>query len=311
MVKKKLILFVWLLLGFGAAALFFIGASAKENKPCQGINVEVSRKAKQVFTDVQGIKQSIADAGGKPGKPISQINLSLIEQSLKQNPWIRHIKLYFDNNQVLQATLEETDPIARVFTVSGKSFYLDSGANFLPTNRNIVARIPVFTGFPTDKTVLSHPDSMVLRDVKNIAAFVINDTFWNSFIAQINYSPEQGFELLPTVGNQIIRIGNGEALESKFDRLFSFYRQVIARTGLDAYQEIDVQYQGQVVAIPAGKAATAAKAPVTAMKSTGIPPPEVANTQKKPSPKAKAVLAPAKKTIKKTNPIQKQLKTHK
>lgn len=310
MVKKKLILFVWLLLGFGAAALFFIGASSKEDKLCQGINVEVSRKAKQVFTDIQGIKQNIADAGGKQGKPIGQINLSLIEQSLQQNPWIRHIKLYFDNDQVLQATLEETDPIARVFTVSGKSFYLDSGANFLPTNKNIVARIPVFTGFPSDKSVLSHPDSLVLQDVKAIAAFVINDTFWNSFIAQINYNPSEGFELLPTVGNQIIHIGNGEALESKFNRLYSFYRQVIARTGLDAYKEIDVQYQGQVVAIAAGKTTATLSNPVAQQQSTGISPPIVAAAPKQAAVKPKAIMGPAKKTIKKT-PHTKTTKTHK
>lgn len=274
MIKKKLILLTWIVLGFGAMALFFIGASTKGDKLCKGINVEVSRKAKQVFTDVQGIKQNIAEAGGKPGKPISQINLSEIEAKLKQNPWIRQIKLYFDNDQVLQASLEESDPIARVFTISGKSFYLDSGANFLPTNRNIVARIPVFTGFPSDKKILSVPDSAVLMDMKAIAQFVIQDTFWNSFIAQIDYNPADGFKILPTVGDQVIRIGNGEALESKFNRLYSFYRQVIARTGLDAYGEIDVQYQGQVVAIPAGKPSGIKKAPVAAGKSTGIPPPK-------------------------------------
>lgn len=295
MIKKKLILLVWFLLAFGAIALFFIGASSKEDKLCKGINVEVSRKAKQVFTDVQGIKQNIVEAGGKPGIPIGQINLSQIEDTLKQNPWIRDIKLYFDNDQILQASLEESDPIARVFTISGNSFYLDSGANFLPTNRNIVARIPVFTGFPSDKKVLSHPDSTVLMDVKAIAQFVIQDTFWNSFIAQIDYAPEDGFKILPTVGDQVIRIGNGEALESKFNRLYSFYKQVISRTGLEAYGEIDVQYQGQVVAIPAGKSSKIKKAAVSAGTSDGIPPPKLVTPVK---------------TVKKKS-IQKQLKTHK
>jgi len=294
MIKKKLILLIWLLLGFGAMALFFIGASAKDSKLCIDINVEVSRKARQVFTDVQGIKQNIAEAGGKPGMPVSQINLNQIESRLKQNPWIRHIKLYFDNDQVLQASLEESDPIARIFTNTGKSFYLDSGANFLPTNRNIVARIPVFTGFPSDKTVLSKPDSAVLMDMKAIAQFVIQDTFWNSFIAQIDYDPAGGFKILPTVGDQVIRIGNGEALESKFNRLYSFYKQVISRTGLDAYAQIDVQYQGQVVAVPAEKSSAIKRAPAVTGKSTGIPPPKTAGPEK------------SKKT-----PIKKQLKTHK
>ena len=280
MIKKKLILFVWLLLGFGAVALFLMGASSKKEKPCKGINVEVSRKAKQVFTDVQGIKQSIIEAGGKPGMAIGTINLPYIESSIKQNPWINHVKLYFDNDQVLQAILEENDPIARVFTKTGKSFYLDTGAHFLPTNKNIVARIPVFTGFPSDKEVLSKPDSAVLIEMKAIASFVINDTFWNSFIAQIDYDPKVGYKILPTVGNQIIHIGNGENLESKFSRLYSFYRQVISRTGLEAYAEIDVQYQGQVVAIPAPKTVHNASPPAVASSLSSPAPPKAATTVK-------------------------------
>ena len=276
MIKKKLILFVWILLGFGAVTLFLMGASNKKSKPCQGINVEVSRKAKQVFTDVQGIKQSIIEAGGKPGMPIGSINLPFIESTIKQNPWINHVKLYFDNNQVLQAILEENDPIARIFTLTGKSFYLDTGAHFLPTNKNIVARIPVFTGFPSDKTILSKPDSAVLIEMKSIAEFVIKDTFWNSFIAQIDYDPKDGYKLLPTVGDQVIHIGNGDDLEGKFNRLYSFYRQVINRTGLKAYAEIDVQYQGQVVAIPAGNSTKRAFTNSTTINhAAGSSPPKV------------------------------------
>ena len=273
MIKKKLISLIWILLGFGAMALFFIGARNKAGKLCKGINVEISRKTKQVFTDIQGIKQNIAEAGGKPGIADSQINLSEIEGRLKKNPWIRHIKLYFDNNQVLQASLEESDPIARIFTRSGKSFYLDSAGNFLPTNRNIVARIPVFTGFPSDKRELSKPDSIVLSDMKAIAQYAIQDTFWNSFIAQVDFTPAEGFKILPAIGDQVILIGNGQALDSKFNRLYSFYKQVLSRTGLDAYSVIDVQYKGQVVATPKGahikKNSTEDKA-----KTTGVAPPK-------------------------------------
>lgn len=274
MIKKKVILFVWVLLGFGIFTLLFIGAKAKGEKTCQDINVEVTLKAKQVFIDVKGIKQSIADAGGKPGTPISEINLRSIESRLRQNPWIKDLKLYFDNNQVLQASLEESDPVARVFTVSGKSFYIDSGANYLPTNKDIVARIPVFTGFPSDKKILSRPDSAVLIGVKNIANYIVNDTLWNDFTAQININPATGFELMPTIGDQVIRLGNAENLTEKFNRLYSFYRQVISRTGLEAFKEINVEYAGQVVAIRTGSQPVVPVTPVL-QPPAHKPPPSV------------------------------------
>jgi cell division protein FtsQ len=288
MFKKKVILFVWMLLGFGIITLLFIGAKSKGEKLCKDINVEVTLKARQVFIDVKGIKQSIADAGGKPGTPVSQINLRYIETKLRQNPWIKDLKLYFDNDQVLQAALQESDPVARIFTVSGKSFYIDSAAHYLPTNRNIVARVPVFTGFPSDKKILSKPDSAVLLGVKNIANYILNDTLWNDFTAQVDINPATGFELMPTIGDQTIRLGNAENLAEKFNRLYSFYRQVISRTGIEAFKEINVEYAGQVVAIRTGSHPPAAVTPVL-QPTVGNAPPGVAKKtpRKTTTPKKK------------------------
>lgn len=297
MLKKKIILSVWILVGFATMALLFIGARAKSEKLCTGINVEVTLRAKQVFIDLQGVKQSIAEAGGQPGTPVSKIDLRYIETRLRQNPWIMDIKLYFDNNQVLQAALQESDPIARIFTVSGKTFYIDSGANYLPTNANIVARIPVFTGFPSDKKILSGPDSTVLAQVKSVADYILKDSFWNAFIAQVNYVPKSGFEIIPTIGDQIIHIGNADNLDQKFDRLYSFYKQVIGRTGLEAFSAIDVQYDGQVVATKSGAKATAP----TPVAATETPPQQVVA---KP-PIAKAI----KRTTQHKQPVTKKKTT--
>lgn len=289
MIKKRIISFTWLLVGFATIALLFIGASSKSDKKCSDINVEVTVKAQQVFIDVQGIRRQIAEAGGKPGTPLAQINLSVIEKRLRKNPWIKDIKLFFDSDQVLQAKLEESDPVARIFTESGKTFYIDSNANHLPMNSNIVARIPVFTGFPSDKIVLSKPDSAILLDIKEMANFLISSDFWNDFTSQVNYEPATGLTILPAIGSQKIIIGNAENLQQKFNRLYSFYRQVIVRTGLAAYDQIDVQYAGQVVATRASNKHNA-HAGTLARASTAVQKPPPAKTsvlKKQPSTKKK------------------------
>ncbi|MDE1192915.1 MAG: hypothetical protein PW786_12345 [Arachidicoccus sp.] len=248
MFKKKFISSLWLLLGIAAIGFLFIGAKEKGEKNCKGINIDVAENAKQVFVDEDGIKIEIQENGGKIGKPINAIDLRMIETQLKKDAWIKDAKLYFDNNQILQAELKENDPVARIFTLNGNSFYIDSAANYLPTNRNVLARVPVITGFPTDKQKLSSPDSLLLQQAKTLACFIINDSLWMAFTSQINITPDAKFQIVPVAGNAIITIGNVDDLQDKFNRLYSFYKQVLSKAGINKYQRINVEYAGQVVA---------------------------------------------------------------
>jgi cell division protein FtsQ len=45
-----------------------------------------------------------------------------------------------------------------------------------------------------------------------------------------------------------VKLGNGKDIRKKFHRLFVFYKEILSRTGLNAYKTIDVEYAGQVVA---------------------------------------------------------------
>jgi cell division protein FtsQ len=68
-------------------------------------------------------------------------------------------------------------------------------------------------------------------------------------VAQVDITTAREFEMTPVIGNHLVKLGNASDLSSKFNRLFVFYRQVMARTGFDAYKLIDVRFRGQVVAV--------------------------------------------------------------
>jgi cell division protein FtsQ len=55
------------------------------------------------------------------------------------------MQLFFDNNEVLQVVIDEREPIARIFTVAGNSYYIDSSLERLPLSDKMSARLPVFT----------------------------------------------------------------------------------------------------------------------------------------------------------------------
>ena len=79
--------------------------------------------------------------------------------------------------------------------------------------------------------------------------YISTNDFWKAQIAQIDITPSGTFELVPVIGNHIIRIGNADDLEAKMDRLFLYYKQVASKAGFDKYPILDVQYAGQVIGI--------------------------------------------------------------
>ena len=84
-------------------------------------------------------------------KTTREFDLQKMEARLERDQWIKDAELFFDNKQVLQVKITEREPIARVITVSGNSFYIDSSCKRLPLSDKVSARVPVFTGFPSDK----------------------------------------------------------------------------------------------------------------------------------------------------------------
>ena len=78
----------------------------------------------------------------------------------------------------------------------------------------------------------------------------MNDDFWMAQIEQVDYTAQKQFVMYPKIGDHAIILGDGNDLESKFRKLFIFYKEVLAKSGWDKYSTINVQFKGQVVAVP-------------------------------------------------------------
>jgi len=246
--KKILRISLWGLLVVATCTLLVAAMQKKEEKKCTDIQIEINGPHNLVFVDKKDVLQIMKNNGAEKGKIASAIDLQKIETMLSKNAWVKKAELFFDNKQVLHAAIEEREPLARVFTLQGSSYYIDSSCKRLPLSDELSARVPMFTGFPSDKKVLSRPDSMALQDVKKIAQYISSDSFWLAQIAQVDITPQHTFEIIPVLGNQLIKIGNAENLDEKFSKLMAFYKQVWSKTGFEKYAVVDVQYTGQVVA---------------------------------------------------------------
>lgn len=245
---------LWALLGFATVVLLGAAMSLRNNKHCKGVNINISGVQNNFFIDKKEIS-NILEAlcgGALTGKTLGSFNLAAIENTLKKDQWIKNAELFFDNNEVLRVDVIEREPVARIFTNTGSSFYLDTALARLPLSDKSSARVPVFSNFPAQANTVTKADSNLLNDVKNISNYILKDPFWMAQIDQVDITADRTFEMIPKVGNQIIVFGNADNYEEKFDNLLTFYKQVATKVGWNKYSKINVQYKSQVVAVKRG-----------------------------------------------------------
>ena len=245
---RSLMLVFWIGLSVSALTLLIAAMEARSSKPCKDVNISIIAGANAMFVDKGDVRNVLDFIGGKlVGKSMKEFDLSKMEDSLESNPWVSSAELYFDNNRVLHVKVEEREPIARVFTAKGNSFYIDTTLTRLPLSEKFTPRLPVFTGFPSEKTKWKGSDSILLNQMKDISLFLAADSFWMAQIDQIDINPQKQFVMVPKVGEHTILFGDGEDAAKKFRKLYAFYDEVMSKTGWNQYSTVHVGFRGQVV----------------------------------------------------------------
>lgn len=247
---------LWIVAGVGALVLLVAAIRSRNDKLCKGYEIDIAGGGDHWFMDKNDVVQVLTGNGAYKlrGRAIKLFDLRRLEEKLERDVWIKDAELFFDNNNVLRVKIEEREPIARLFTTGGNSFYIDSTGAGLPLSDKLSARLPVFTGFPSEKPKPGGADSALIAQIKQVSAFLLKDPFWMAQIAQVDITPDRKFEMVPTIGNHLIDFGNGMDCDKKFGRLLTFYRQVLSKTGMNIYDRINVQYERQVIGVRRGAA---------------------------------------------------------
>jgi cell division protein FtsQ len=253
-IKKLVVVVFWTITGAGALILLVAAINRRNSKTCKKYEVRITGGGGHVFMNSQEvIRQLLPVAGDKlTGRTIVSYDLHAMEERLKSNPWIRDAQLFFDNNEVLRIRVALREPIARIFTKTGGSFFLDSSAAALPLRDMQAVKLPVFTNFPGSTASLHGPDSAITQQTRKLAWYILCDSFWKAEIEQVAITPSRGFELVPVIGNHIVEFGDATEAAAKFHRLLIFYQDVLSKAGFDKYAVVDVRFAGQVVGTRTG-----------------------------------------------------------
>jgi cell division protein FtsQ len=249
-IVRILLTTLWVSVGITVIGLLVAAVKKEEAQKCTGLNVQIKGVSNNFFVDKQDIMQAInLYIDGTPvGQPVSLLNLRSLEADVEKNIWVKSAQMFFDNNAILQVVVTEREPVARIFTSSGTTFYIDSSLAMLPLSDKFSARLPVFTNFPSDKAVLTKADSLLLKEVYEVSMEIQKNPFRMALIEQVNITAQRQFEMVPKIGNNLLMLGDGKNAAEKFEKLELFYKKVMPQTGWNKYSLVDVQYAGQVVA---------------------------------------------------------------
>ena len=234
-IKKWLFVTLWCAIGALGVVLLGAAISHRNNKTCQGYRIDISGgtianaplagQNAPPFMDRKEIETLLLSAGAAnwQGRHIMTFDLKRMEAALEKNAWIRDAELFFDNNGILRVNVMEREPVARIFTVVGNNFYIDSTGMQLPVVGRLPAELPVFTGFPDSKGKWHGADSILAGQVRLLSIYLLGDPLWMAQIAQVAITPERTFLMVPTIGGPPDRIRGRYRLSNRNFIVFSFF----------------------------------------------------------------------------------------
>jgi cell division protein FtsQ len=247
--KTSAIRSVWVGLMTGLVILCLSAINHKKSAVITGVEVNVDGfEHGDVFLtedDVRAEILSLLDT--TDNQLISTVDVTKLEELLYGNPFVRNAEVFISSDGMLSVTIEQREPLVRVFTDSEMTYYIDRNGLHMPVSPYFTARVVVVTGEIDalgHESVLDHPQ---LAGAYHLARQIEGDKFLKSLIEQVHLTRDGEISLIPKLGTTVIAFGNAENIALKLETLKSFYTQVVKENGWDQYANINLAYDGQIV----------------------------------------------------------------
>lgn len=229
------------------------------------VNIKVSYGVSDTIVLATNINESLKNEFGdflkKQRKDIDQ---KQIESFLMQNPYIEQAQVYQTLKGVLNIEIKQREPIVRIYTLRNKEYYIDKLGKVILIDDNQLTDVVVASGNVdiNNSNLDKNLDTIdieskkgfdkTLSNIYYIAQKLASDSILNYQIDQI-YVPAKGnYELIPKIGNYIIRIGENKDLEEELIKLRYLYKEAFSRNGWDNYSFVDLRFRHQVVCTKKG-----------------------------------------------------------
>lgn len=222
---------------------------------CRSIKISIIDSASYNFVRPEEIFSLVhSDNSQVLGSPVNEIPIGDIESRIKNIRELESAEVYRTADGVLHIVADQRDPVVRIITSFGNSYYLDNNGEIIPHSATYTPRLIVVSGNITipDNSIAEGNISILSKEttIMKILPLVntINESdFWSDQIEQIWIEDDGNVDLIPRVGNHIVKIGRPEDYNRKLYYLETLYSEAMPLVGWNRYREINLMYDGQIV----------------------------------------------------------------
>lgn len=180
--------------------------------------------------------------------PMSRFSLLEMEASLKSLDFIKTADVYVDGNNRLNVYITQREPVFRLLTPDGHSFYVDKDGTTMPSSMHYSPRVVVvFAPISILKDTLAISSPGIEQDVYRLAQRIAEDRILNALVEEIIVDELGEWTLIPKMGPSRIYLGRLERLEEKITALKKVYKEILPIEGWDKYYSVNLKYNGQVI----------------------------------------------------------------
>jgi cell division protein FtsQ len=190
-------------------------------------------------------EEIVALSGVKPGDAMLHINLRMVAEQIRKNPWVAKVRVnrYFPHTLSIEASEWEPAAIVNV----GCLYYLDGkGEIFKPLARGDSLDFQVITGI-TEEDLARDPAGCkgMLRTALGISDLLkAGSVIKPQDISEIHVDKGYGFTLFTAQGGVPIKLGN-DGFAEKLARLTRIYKDL--STQMQTVEYVDLNYSDKIV----------------------------------------------------------------
>ncbi len=260
--KRILIISAWVLCGIAIIFLTGFAMHQHEKRVAMGVDIVIEPIGQHEFIPEETLNTLLISNGFSADRQaISEIDIPVIEQLVLSNPSVQTCEACITVEGKVLLRVQQRRPIARLTNLSGESYYMDENGKLMPWSEQYTAPVIIVNGNfietyadmkNKDFSLIDADSAMktatALDNIWNVVKAIDADSFLRVQMVQLYLSPDNGFELIPRVGDHKIVFGDVQNIDAKFKKLNLFYIHGLNTTGRwTEYSAIDLRYKNQIV----------------------------------------------------------------
>lgn len=225
------------LLIIGIVVMYSFSNNRNGARALKGIDITFT-DANNPFITHEAIYKILLKQKGRDSLALRDLDILSMEMSLQENPMVRNADVFLTIDGRLGAKIEQRDPVGRIQSDNGESYYLDSDGLQMPLSSVYAARVPLVNGI--DENDFPTMADLLLR--------IRHDEFMRKMVIGVTKNSNGDIELIFRGTTLTALLGKPVDIEKKFQNFKAFHKKSKKDNTLEGYAAVNLKFNNQVIA---------------------------------------------------------------